>query len=139
MAVHRAGASLNVNVDLTATVRSWHNLVQHHLWNAQHAARLCRDREDDLTALDYRRPDVELNGTAMVAVSSSVAFLEALVNEVYLDAADPLLRSRVYSTASATTPSRRWPTGGTRSRQSRSRRSSLNSRLRSNVVERQWI
>jgi hypothetical protein len=28
----------------------------------------------------------------MVAVSSSVAFLEALVNEVYLDAADPLLR-----------------------------------------------
>ena len=43
-------------------------------------------------ALDYRLPDVELNGAAMVAVSSSVAFLEALVNEVYLDAADPLLR-----------------------------------------------
>ena len=92
MAEHQGEANLDVSVGLTASVESRHNLIQHHVWNAQHAARLCRDREDDLTALDYRLPDVELNGMAMVAVSSSVAFLEALVNEVYLDAADPLLR-----------------------------------------------
>ncbi|MDT7720505.1 MAG: hypothetical protein QOE94_1516, partial [Mycobacterium sp.] len=95
MTVHRAGASLNVNVGLTASVRSRHNLVLHHLWNARHAARQCRDREDDLTMLNYRLPDVELNGTAMVAVMSSAAFLEAFVNEVYLDTADPLLRGHV--------------------------------------------
>jgi hypothetical protein len=92
MAHHEANAALDINVGLAASAMSRHNLVQHHLWNAQHAARLCRDREDDLTALNHRLPDVELNGTAMVAVMSSVAFLEALVNEAYLDAADPLLR-----------------------------------------------
>ena len=93
VAEHQVEAKLEVSVGLTASAQSRHNLVQHHLWNAQHAARQCRDREDELTKQNHRHPDVEQNGGAMVAVMSSVAFLEALVNEVYLDAADPLLRS----------------------------------------------
>jgi len=93
MAHHEAGAGLNFEIGITMEAQTRHNLVQHHLWNARHAARQCRDREDDLTKLNHRHPDVEQNGGAMVAVMSSVAFLEALVNEVYLDAADPLLRS----------------------------------------------
>lgn len=80
---------MSVSVGLTAAVKSRRTLVFHHLWNARHAARLCRDREADLSSLKCRLPEVELNGTAMVAVMSSVAFLEALVNEVYLGAVDP--------------------------------------------------
>jgi hypothetical protein len=60
MAVHRAGASLNANVGLTASVRSRHNLALQHLWNARHAARQCCDREADLASLNYRLPEVEL-------------------------------------------------------------------------------
>jgi hypothetical protein len=85
---HTAGAKLNVNFGFTASVKSRHNLALQHLWNARHAARQCRDREADLASLNYRLPEVELTGTAMVAVMSSVAFLEALVNEVYLDTVD---------------------------------------------------
>lgn len=93
MAHHEIDAELNVNVGLTASVQGRHNLVWHHLWNARRAARLCREREAVLTRQDYRHPDVEQNGTAMVAVMSAAAFLEALVNEVFLDTADPSLRS----------------------------------------------
>lgn len=93
MTVHRVRASVNMNVGLTASVQGRHNLVWHHLWNARRAARLCREREHVLTRQDYRLPDVEQNGTAMVAVMSAAAFLEALVNEVFLDTADPSLRS----------------------------------------------
>jgi hypothetical protein len=93
MAHHKAQAGLNIEIGLTMSVESRHNLIQHHLWNAQRAARQCRDRENELTKQNYRNPDVEQNGGAMVAVNSSVAFLEALVNEVYMDAADPRLRS----------------------------------------------
>ena len=56
MAEHRAGANLNVGVGLTAAVKSRHTLVFHHLWNSRHAARLCRDREADLSSLKYRLP-----------------------------------------------------------------------------------
>jgi hypothetical protein len=93
MAHHEGHAGLTVNVGLTASVQGRHNLVWHHLWNARRAARLCREREEVLTQQDYRLPDVEQNGTAMVAVMSAAAFLEALVNEVFLDTADPSLRS----------------------------------------------
>jgi len=93
MAYHEAHAALNVETGLTMSAESRHNLVQHHLWSAQHAARQCRDREEVLTKRNHRKPDLEQNCGAMVAVSSSVAFLEALVNEVYMDAADPRLRS----------------------------------------------
>jgi hypothetical protein len=93
MAGTEGETSLNMSLTLTATAMSRHSLVWHHLWNARHAARLCRDREADLASLKYPLPEIELNGTAMVAVMSSVAFLEALVNEVFLDTADPALRS----------------------------------------------
>jgi hypothetical protein len=93
--IQPTGATLNVNVGLSASVKSRHTLALHHLWNARHAARQCREREADLTSLNYRLPEIELNGTAMVAVMSSVAFLEALVNEVYLDTVDPALADRL--------------------------------------------
>jgi hypothetical protein len=93
MAHHETGAELKANVSLTAEMQSRHNLVWHHQWNARRAARQCREREAVLTAQDYRLPDVELNATAMVAVSSAAGMLEALVNEVFMDAADPSLRS----------------------------------------------
>ena len=88
MAVHHLEAHLNVDVGLSASMKSRHNLALQHLWNARHAARQCRDREADLASLKYRLPEVEPTGLAMVAVMSSVAFLEALVNEVYLDTVD---------------------------------------------------
>jgi hypothetical protein len=93
MAHHEISAELKVSVGLTGDVQSRHNLVWHHLWNARRAARLCREREAVLTAQDRRSHDVEQNSTAMVAVSSAAAFLEALVNEVFIDTADPALRS----------------------------------------------
>ena len=73
-----------------ATAESRHNLALHHLLNARHAARQCREREADLASLKYRLAEVELDGAEMVAVMSSLAFIKAVANEVYLDAVDPL-------------------------------------------------
>lgn len=57
-----------------------------HLWNARYEAWLCREREDKiLTKAGVDRPH---RSHAMAAVLSAVAFLEAMVNEIWQDAAD---------------------------------------------------
>jgi hypothetical protein len=61
-------------------------LANQHLWNARREAWLCRKREDKiLTKNGVDRPH---RSHAMAAVLSAVAFLEAIVNEVWQDAAD---------------------------------------------------
>ena len=73
---------------MTASAESRHTLALQHLWNARRAARLCRERETDLLFLKYHNIDYQLRGLAMAAVMSSVAFLESLINEKFLDAVE---------------------------------------------------
>ena len=59
-----------------------------HLWNARHMAQLCADSEADLVEQGFRGMDRAVRAFALAAVMESVAFLEALVNGVWQDAAD---------------------------------------------------
>jgi hypothetical protein len=59
---------------------------KHHLWAAQHFARLARDIEDDHN--DPPRFDPRHRAYVTNAVLAAVAFLEAAVNEVFDDVAD---------------------------------------------------
>jgi hypothetical protein len=59
-----------------------------HWWNARHMAQLCECRESELVDAGFRGIDRELRAFALGAVLESVAFLEALVNSVWQDAAD---------------------------------------------------
>jgi hypothetical protein len=83
-------ATIRVPIVTSATVRvaSRHYLASEHLWNAQHLARLCQEREDELVAQNADHPDMEQRSLCVSSVLASVAFLEALVNEVWQDAAD---------------------------------------------------
>jgi hypothetical protein len=69
-------------------VGSRHYFATEHLWNARHLARLCQEREKVLVAQNADLPDMEQRSLAVSSVLASVAFLEALVNEVWQDAAD---------------------------------------------------
>jgi len=74
----------------TARVGSRQYLASEHLWNARRNARRCREREDALVAAGFQGVDMEQRSLAVASVLTSVAFLEALVNEVWQDAADSL-------------------------------------------------
>jgi hypothetical protein len=69
-------------------VGSRHYVASEHLWNARHLARLCQERENELVAQNAYEPDIEQRSLCVSSVLASVAFLEALVNEVWQDAAD---------------------------------------------------
>jgi hypothetical protein len=62
-----------------------HYIASQHLWAAQHQARLCAEVEAEENAAPF---DIRHRTFAIGAVLSSVAFLEALVNELFQDAAD---------------------------------------------------
>lgn len=59
-----------------------------HLWTAKYMADLCRKRQESLAASGHIGRDRLLRSQCTLAVLSSVAFLEARVNEIWLDAAD---------------------------------------------------
>lgn len=59
-----------------------------HLWNARHMAQLCADREQSLVGEGFRGIDRPVRAFAVGAILESVAFLEALINSVWQDAAD---------------------------------------------------
>jgi hypothetical protein len=68
------------------TVRVRDYLASQHLWTARREAWLCRQREDEV--LRRNQLDRRHRSHATTAVLSSVAFLEALINAVWQDAAD---------------------------------------------------
>lgn len=82
--------SLQVRVVATTTVRvgSRHYFAAEHLWNARHSARRCQEREDHLVSLNAYQPDIEQRSLVVSSVLAATAFLEALVNQVWQDAAD---------------------------------------------------
>jgi hypothetical protein len=86
----KAQASVVVPPVTYATVRvgSRHYFASTHLWNARHLARLCQEREKELVAQNAYEPDMQQRSHCVSALLASVAFLEALVNEVWQDAAD---------------------------------------------------
>jgi hypothetical protein len=61
-------------------------MANQHLWNARREAWLCRKRED--TLLSQPNLDRLHRSHAIMAVLSAVAFLEAVVNAVWQDAAE---------------------------------------------------
>jgi hypothetical protein len=86
----RAAVRVPVVTHVTVRVASRHYFASEHLWNARHLARLCQEREDELVAQNAYEPDMEQRSLCVSSVLASVAFLEALVNEVWQDAADTL-------------------------------------------------
>ena len=74
--------------DVPASLRflSRRSLALQHLWSALHNARLCRDLEAQLVGnVPFH---IQHRASAINAVLSAVAFVEALVNEVFQDATD---------------------------------------------------
>lgn len=59
-----------------------------HLWNARHNAQLCAEREATLVNEGFQGIDRAVRAFALGAILESVAFLEALVNSTWQDAAD---------------------------------------------------
>lgn len=84
----QAAARVHVVTHVDVRVGSRHYFASEHLWNARHLARLCQEREDELVAQNADHPDMEQRSLCVSSVLASVAFLEALVNEVWQDAAD---------------------------------------------------
>jgi hypothetical protein len=76
----------NVGISDAAQVASRHYLTSQQLWSARHYGRLCAEREQACTG--RANFDIPHRGYAISAVLSAVAFLDALVNEVFQDAAD---------------------------------------------------
>jgi hypothetical protein len=68
----------------TTKIRTY--LSADHLWTARHNAKRARSIEESLAV--SRKIDPEYRSCVITSVSSAVAFLEALVNEVYDDAGD---------------------------------------------------
>jgi hypothetical protein len=69
---------------VTASVR--HYLTSQHLWSALHNARRCAELEFRYTGKEPFH--IEHRTSAITTVLEAVAFLEALVNEVFQDATD---------------------------------------------------
>lgn len=78
---------MTASAGFSATVVSVRQyLSAQHLWSARYAARRCVEREAEV--LSQNSIDIEHRSLAIIAVMSSVAFLEALVNEVWCDVID---------------------------------------------------
>jgi hypothetical protein len=75
-------------VGLHASVSMRGYMANQHLWNARREAWLCGQREEMLVNRNVRNIDRTHRSHAITAVLSAVAFLEAIVNEVWQDAAD---------------------------------------------------
>lgn len=86
--VQAVSAEQVLTVSASAKVSSRHYFATRHLWMARHSARLCQERESALVSANQVNGDIEHSSLAVTAVLSSVAFLEALVNEVFLDVVD---------------------------------------------------
>lgn len=87
MADHTGGAASilgSMQASISISVRNY--LSSQYLWTAQHNSELCRAREDEVMG---KRPiDIQHRSYAVTAILTSVAFIEALVNEIFEDAAD---------------------------------------------------
>jgi hypothetical protein len=87
VAEHRSiTASDTIKFTESVTISSRHYLASQHLWASRHHARLCSELEQ--AKLGHTAFDIEHRFNAIGAVFSAVAFLEALVNEIFQDAAD---------------------------------------------------
>ncbi len=93
-----AGAELAVTGALTVRVAVRNYMAVHHLWAAQRWTRLCDERESELVAAGENNPDLGHRSLAVAAVMSSVAFLEAFVNEVFADAVESEPGTHTYRT-----------------------------------------
>ncbi|MGI5457996.1 hypothetical protein ACQEWB_33440 [Streptomyces sp. CA-249302] len=80
-----AAAVFAVAFDATASLRSY--LSTHHLYAARYLAQDANERE---RALASRAPlfDARHRGLVLASVTESVAFVEAAINEVYVDATE---------------------------------------------------
>jgi hypothetical protein len=78
--------SSSIGITDAVSVATRHYLSSEHLWSARHNAQRCRQLEDELAGKkDF---DIEHRTSAMTSILAAVAFLEALVNETFQDAAD---------------------------------------------------
>lgn len=64
-----------------------HYFAAEHLWAARFMAARCRERENHLIAGGFTGIDYEVRSYALTAITESVAFVEARVDEILLDAA----------------------------------------------------
>jgi hypothetical protein len=71
----------------TVNVRTRQYVTMEHLWTARHAARLCKEREAQIS--NQATADTEHRSLAVTTIFFAAAFVEALVNEVILDVIDP--------------------------------------------------
>jgi len=76
-----------IGITDSITISSRHYMAAQHLWSARHQARQCAEIESSRYG-DVPVFDVQHRAYSMGAVLASVTFLEALVNEVFRDAAD---------------------------------------------------
>ncbi|SDH18900.1 hypothetical protein [Pseudonocardia oroxyli] len=74
-----------VRITDSVSVASRHYLSAEHLWSALHAARRSRELEAEVAGPGF---DPEHRSYVISALLSAVAFLEAVVNEVFEDAVD---------------------------------------------------
>ena len=79
----------------SVSVASRHYLASEHLWTALHNAR--RSREVEVARSGKTAFSPEHRSCVITAILSSVAFLEALVNEVFEDAVDSIKRKAISS------------------------------------------
>lgn len=87
--VHLEATAAIAAVDaLTPKITTRHYLASEHLWAAMESAAECTEIERVLLAASSGPVHPTHRARAVTAVMSSVAFLEALVNEVFQDAAD---------------------------------------------------
>ncbi len=78
----------------TASISMRSYLSTHHLWMAQHCSRYAREYEDKYRA-ERGAFHIHLRGYVMAAVTESVAFVEALINELFTDVFDDLADERI--------------------------------------------
>ncbi|CAM3947925.1 hypothetical protein NONI108955_00790 [Nocardia ninae] len=93
------------------TVRE--SLTAQHLWAALHFARLCDEREAEVTQAASGKVDFPHRSYAMASVKFAASFLESLVNELFSDAADQYMstntaRMRVFTPQVITTLATLW-------------------------------
>jgi hypothetical protein len=81
--------SKTIAITESITISSRHYMAAQHLWSARHQARLCAEIESAGRG-DIPVFDIEHRAYSVGAVLASVTFLEALVNEVFQDAADSI-------------------------------------------------
>lgn len=87
-ALVEAPAALIVVAALSATAESRQNIATQHLWTARSAAKRCGELELRLVSEGKRDVCIEHRSLAMTAVLFSASFLEALVNQLFADAAE---------------------------------------------------